>query len=351
MTTLHTPPETPTEVSTTKASWLTDLETSVTTGRGTMLVPRIVVVTLATAAVVAAGLVGDSTLRYSLIIGTVLAIAILGSNAVTGALGEINLGGSANMAFGAYAVTWALKQGWSLPLAVLFAVVIGFVLSAVLAIPTVRLHGVFTALTTFALAFAIPDLSMYLSQFTGGEMGTSVPMVTIGSTTLDTSSGTMLVLVAIVFLALAIVSSVLFSRAAGRTMLVVSEAAPAAHVFGLRVTAVKIAIWTWSGTLGAFAGVLYALTTGFLNTTMFTFFLAVTILVGGLIGGARSVTGALIGGLVVGTLPMHIQSVVPAAATGLVLGVIMLLALLTGRNGVAGMLEKITVRFLTRRSA
>jgi branched-chain amino acid transport system permease protein len=348
---LHTPPDVSAKAVDTKANRRADLATSVATGRGALLVPRIVTVTLAAAGVVAAGLLGDSTLRYSLIIGTVLAIAILGSNAVTGALGEINLGSSANMAFGAYSVTWALKEGWSLWSAVLFAVVFGFVSSAILAVPTVRLRGVFTALTTFALAFAIPDLSMFLSEYTGGEMGTAVPATTIAGTTLDTSSGTMLGLVVAVFLVVAIVSSLLFSGTTGRTMLTVSEASPAAHVFGLRVTAIKIAIWTWSGTLGALAGAFYALTAGFINTTMFTVFLAVSLLAGGLIGGSRSVTGALIGGLVVGTLPMHIQSVVPAAATGLVFGIILLLALLTGRNGLAGLLEKFTVRYLMRRSA
>ena len=328
-----------------------DLETSVKTGRGALLLPRIGIVTLMAVVVVIAGLTGDSTLRYSLIIGTVLAIAILGSNAVTGALGEINLGGSAYMAFGAYAITWALQRGWSLPVSLLFAVCFGCALGAILAVPTVRLAGVFTALTTFALAFAIPDLSIWLSDYTGGELGVAVPMVTVGDTVLDNSSPTMLIAVSIIFLALAILSTVLFAGSTGRIMLAVSESTAAAHVFGVRVTLVKIAIWTWAATLGALAGALYALTAGFLNTTVFTVFLAISLLVGGLIGGPRNVAGAWIGGLIVGTLPLHIQSVVPAAATGLVFGVILLLALLTGRGGLAGLLERTGLRLFARRTA
>ena len=327
------------------------LATSITTGRGSLLLPRIGLMLLLCAAIVVAGAAGNSMLRYSLTIGVISAVAVLGNNAVTGTLGEINLASGAYMAFGAYAMTWALGHGWSFLPSLGFALVVGVAVGALIAIPTVRLQGIFTALGTFALAFAIPDLIIALSSVTGGELGLAVPAAAIGGITLGGSTVPMLVLVCVVFAIVAIASLVVFSGSAGRVVLMVGEAAPAAHVFGIRATLTKVLVWTWASALGAIAGAMYALAVGFLNSSIFVSFLSITLLIGGLIGGTRNISGALIGGLVVGTLPLHMQSVIPAPATGLVFGAILLLALMTGRGGVGSALEKIGVKLFRRRSA
>ncbi|MGW6460983.1 branched-chain amino acid ABC transporter permease [Streptomyces sp. NPDC055078] len=321
---------------------------SLASGRGGLLPLRLGSLLVLAAVVVAAGSLGDATLRYSLTIGTVYAIAVLGNNAINGTLGEINLAAGAFMAIGAYTMAWGLNRGWSLIASLALVIATSVVIGALVAIPTVRLTGIFTALATFTLAFAIPDLAVWMSGVTGGEAGTAVPPVTLGGTLLDGSSQAMLLTVSVLFVVLAAVNLLLFCRGTGMTLLLVGEATPAAQVFGMHVRLVKVAVWTWATLLGALAGAAYGLTVGFLNPTVFVVFLSISLLVAGLVGGARSVTGAWLGGLLVGTLPQNIQSVVPASSTGIVFGAVLLLALLTGRSGIGGIIDRGLAAFSTR---
>jgi branched-chain amino acid transport system permease protein len=325
------------------------LRASAITGRGPLLPGRLALVAVLAVVLISVGVGGNSTLRYSLVIGTIFAIAILGNNAILATLGEINLAAGAFMAVGAYTAAYTLSKAWAL-LAVLGAVVVvSIVVGILIAIPTVRLAGLFTALATFALAYAVPDITIALSQITGGDAGTAVTPPVVAGTLIDGSSTTMLVAVAVLFVLLAAANLLLFGRRPGAALLAVGEAPHAATSFGLHSTLLKIAVWTWAALLGGIAGAAYALAVGFLNPTIFTVFLSVSLLAGALVGGARSVLGAWLGGLLVGALPSNIQSIVPASATGAVFGTVLLLALLAGSGGLGALLERQALRPLIRR--
>ena len=318
-------------------------------GRGRLLPIRVATTALVAAAVLLAGALNEPTVRYSLVIGTIYAIAVLGNNAINGLLGEINLAAGAYMATGAYVMAWMLNDGHGLLLSSLAVLAAGAVVGVLLAIPTVRLGGIFTALATFALAYAIPDLALYLREFTGGDAGTPVPPVMIGDTFLDGSSMTMLVVVSVVFLIAAALTLCVTGSRFGITLFLVGESSPAARVFGIRATLVKIGVWTWATILGAVAGALYGLTVGFLNPTIFVTFLSISLFVAGLIGGTRNVAGAWLGGLVVGTLPPNIQNFVPASASGVVFGLVLLAALLLGAGGLGGLVDRTVAMIAERR--
>lgn len=326
-----------------------DWTAALASGRGRVATLRALLLVLVAAAVLGIGAVQESTVRYSLVIGTIYAIAVLGNNAVNGALGEINLAAGAFMATGAYTMAWMLNHGHHVLVSFLAVLAFSAVAGAVLAVPVIRLGGIFTALATFALAYAVPDLALWMRDVTGGDSGVAVPSLTIGDTFVDGSSMTMLMIVSGVFLAAAGITLAVVRSRVGITLLVVGESTAAARVFGIRVTLVKIGVWTWASILGGVAGGFYALTVGYLNPTIFVVFLSISLFVGGLIGGTRNVAGAWIGGLVVGTLPTNIQNVVPASASGIVFGVILLLALLVGSGGLGGLLDRPAVR-LARRS-
>lgn len=328
------------------------LRSSATTGRGPLLPGRLALVVVVAIIVLAFGVGGTATLRYSLVIGTIYAITILGNNAVFATLGEINIGAGAFMAVGAYTAAWTMSKEWPLPAVFVAVIVVSLVIGMLIAIPTVRLAGLFTALATFAMAYAIPDLVIALSPITGGDAGIAVTPPIVGDTLVDGSSTVMLIAVVALFVALAAASLLLFDRAPGAKLLAVGEAPHAATSFGLRSTRLKIAVWAWAALLGGIAGCAYAIAVGFLNPTIFTVFLSVSLLAGALVGGARSALGAWIGGLLVGALPSNIQSIVPASATGAVFGTVLLLALLAGSGGLGALLERLALRpFLKRGGA
>lgn len=327
---------------------------AIATGRGGLLNARIGAVTVLAAVVLVWGGGASSATLYGLIIATIYAIAILGNNAITATLGEINLGTGAFLAVGAYGTAYAVAKGVPLEVAILASMIGAAVLGAILAVPTVRLTGVFTALVTFALAFAVPDLVVQLKTFTGGQIGRSAP---VGHTIFGVQAGKAtfdwLLVVMVAFWALAVVSLLLFHGRIGRSLLTIGEGGAAAPSFGTRKRFWEVAVWTWAAALGALAGAAYGLTVGYISPGLFPVTLSIILLVGGLVGGSRSAIGAWIGGAFVGLLPQEIQSVVPTEATSLMFGVVLYLTLLTGGVGVGGLIERAFVRVegTVRRSA
>lgn len=315
--------------------------TSVESGRGSFLWVRLVLVALACCTVVAVGSGADPTLRYGLIIGVIYAIAILGGNAITGLLGEISLAQGAFMAVGAYLCVVSLDHGWPLWQALLASVLGTAGIGAVLAVPTTRLEGIFTALVTFALAFAVPDLIIQFRDLTGGHTGLPVPFGTsLFGLAAGGSERSWLTLVVLLFGASAVGTLLIIHGRSGRILITIGEGGPAAECFGVRSRVWEVAVWAWASALAALAGACFALTIGYLTPEVFPVMLSIMLLVGTVVGGSRSALGALIGGILIGTVPPQLQSVIPAEATGILFGAMLLLALLAGRGGVNSFAEK-----------
>jgi branched-chain amino acid transport system permease protein len=212
----------------------------------------------------------------------------------------------------------------------------------------VRLTGVFTALVTFALAFAVPDLITELSSVTGGQNGTS-PNLSGRILGFDPNQpGDLLTLTAVIFLVLAAAVLLVFHGRIGRTVLAVGEARRAAESYGVPRSVWAIGVWTVSALLAGVSGAMLAILVGFVTPSVFPVLLSITLLVGSFAGGVRSPAGALLGGLLVGTVPPQIQSVIPASATSLALGIVLLVVLVTGGGGLGGALEKVGVALFMR---
>lgn len=333
------------EVRRRRKQWsLENLRTSVATGRGRLYLPRHVTLLLTAGLVVVVGLAGGADLRYSLILSTVYAVAILGNNAVHAALGELSLGSGMFIAFGAYVTANGFNNGWSIGLTFGVAVFGSMLVGAIFALPMMRLNGIATALVTFALAFSTTDLTMYLSEFTGGDAGMYLPAdIGMGSLIFSGSSTGMLILAAVVMVIAGVVHLALLHFRPGRLAINVGEAEPSAAVFAVPVRLAKLAIWAWAAALAGAAGFLYSLTVGYVTSTQWTINLSIFVLVGGLIGGTRSAAGAWIGGLLVAGVPLWLQGVIPVSANSIAFGVILLAALLVGGKGLSEFGERALV--------
>src|SRR6516164_1192817 len=96
---------------------------------------------------------------FQLTMVVVYAIAILGLAILTGFNGQISLGHGAFYAIGAYVTAILTYQYnvpyWAtLPVSAIVCAVVGFLIG----LPALRLGGLYLALTTFALAVAVPQL-------------------------------------------------------------------------------------------------------------------------------------------------------------------------------------------------
>ena len=111
---------------------------------------------------------------FQLTMVVVYAIAILGLAILTGFNGQISLGHGAFYAIGAYVTAVLMYQYevpyWAtLPVSAIVCAVVGFLIG----LPALRLGGLYLALTTFALAVAVPQLLKHdaLEPWTGGVQG------------------------------------------------------------------------------------------------------------------------------------------------------------------------------------
>src|SRR3978361_70739 len=111
---------------------------------------------------------------FQLTMVVVYAIAILGLSLLTGFNGQISLGHGAFYAIGAYTTailmsSWDVPYWATLPVSAVVCASVGFLLG----LPALRLGGLYLALTTFALAVAIPQILKYkaIEDWTGGAQG------------------------------------------------------------------------------------------------------------------------------------------------------------------------------------
>ncbi len=101
-------------------------------------------------------------------------IAIVGLDVLLGNTGQVSLGHGGFMAIGAYTTAvlvahHGIRDLATIPVAAAVAGAVGFAV----ALPPLRLPGVYLALTTFGVAVAIPSLAEKFDGVTGGEAGIS----------------------------------------------------------------------------------------------------------------------------------------------------------------------------------
>jgi branched-chain amino acid transport system permease protein len=280
-------------------------------------------------------------LAYALI----FAIAILGLNVLTGFSGQISLGHGAFMAIGAFTTAigihrFGLPYLATLPLAALVCGGLGFAIGRAGA----HLEGVYLALATFALGVAIPEVLKKETDLTGGVKGISLPPVTSLIAALTDDQFFYLLCLAGAAALFWLAANILGSRT-GRAWRSVRDGDLAAAAFGVNVASYKTLAFMLSAAYAGFAGALYGLATAFVSADTFPFQLSIALLVGGILGGIGTISGALIGGLLIEFLPIYAQQLLlpiskqlANAAPGAVQGILLFLVMLFARDGVAALI-------------
>jgi branched-chain amino acid transport system permease protein len=321
--------------------------------RRRQLVGRVAVLLLALAVLPPlAELGGGSYVGYAYTLGTAFAISVLGNNLIVGYLGEANLAGGAFLALGAYIGGIGFAHGVGVLPAAAIAIVAGAVVGVLLAVPAARVRGHQLALATLGLAWATPDLINYAESWTGGTQGLTLsPAATIAGVPPGGGGIVEGYVISAVFVVCALVALMALYGRFGRLLVTHSEAGPAAKSFGVRTWTIAALAWGGCGALGALSGVFYGHAVGFLSPDEFNFQVSLFLFVGSMVGGARSVPGAWVGGLLAGALPQLLSNV-PGGASILVFGVfgaVLALVVIFARRGVYPSVERVLLRGYRRR--
>jgi branched-chain amino acid transport system permease protein len=282
---------------------------------------------------------------FQLTMVLIYAIALLGLNILTGYNGQISLGHGAFYAIGAY-VTAILMDHYDvpywacIPLAGAACLVAGFLFG----LPALRLEGVYLALATFALGVALPQLLKYkhLEPWTGGVQGISLikpdpPIASLLGLKLNADRWLYLFTLAVTVLMFVLAWNLLRGRV-GRALIAIRDHPIAAATMGIDSSLYKSLAFGVSALFTGVAGSLGAVAIAFVAPDSFTIFLSISFLVGMVVGGLASITGAIWGALFIQFVP-NLADQVSKAAPWAIYGALMILFMYVMPTGIAGALR------------
>jgi branched-chain amino acid transport system permease protein len=283
----------------------------------------------------------------------VYAIVLLGLNMLTGYNGQISLGHGAFYAIGAYVAAILMDRfGWpywaTLPVAGIVCFISGFLFG----LPALRLRGHYLALATFALAVAMPQLLKYkhIEQWTGGVQGIVIikPDPPFG---LKVTPDQWLYLFTLAILAVMFVMGWNLLRGrVGRAMVAIRDHPIAAEAMGVNSALFKTLTFGVSALYAGVAGALGAIVVQFVAPDSFTAGLSINFLVGIVIGGIASISGAFYGALFIQFVPNFADNISKAAPWA-IYGVFLLVFVYAMPTGVAGFVRMIVGRLARRFAA
>ncbi len=251
--------------------------------------------------------------------GFVLAIGAIGLNLVTGYAGQVSLGHAFFVGVGAYtaAVVSGDPNGRHLgfgitfaPLWILIAGAVAAIFGAAVAPLATRLRGLYLAVVTLGLVFIG---EYFFGEWTGLSGGTNVgrdaaePYLFGNDLASNGASYTeeqklywFFLVVLIVF---AVLARNLVRSRIGRAFAAVRDRDIAAGVMGVNLTKYKLVAFTTSSFYAGVAGSLLFVANGHFSPEQFNLLMSVQFIAMVLIGGAATISGAIMGALLIAMLP------------------------------------------------
>ena len=318
---------------------------------------------LGLASLVAAGVIALSVthgeMRLALTASLIGAVVCLSIVVLTGFLGQLSLAQMALAGVAGFTLS-KVQTGLGLPFPVdaVVAVLAAAIAGLMIGVPALRVRGSVLAVATLAGGVAVQALIFQDPRLTGGLAGTAVKRPSIAGLSLGPGSGGGYPRLAFSLCVLAIlclcVTSVVWLRSAelGRRMLAVRSNERAAAAVGVDVTTTKLIGFALSAVLAGLAGVLIGWQQGQLSFGSFEVFVSLAYVAVTYVGGIGRVTGALLGGALIGN-GIVFTALDSAAGLGsyqlFVSGLAVVVATVLLPDGLAAGVPRIATRLAARR--
>lgn len=245
--------------------------------------------------------------KYVIVVSLIYSVASLGINFYSGYQGDTSLGHAVFFGTGAYATAYLTTQFSGIGFWI--SLLIGMLLSAVLSLPVAwagsRVKGSFMVVITYGYCEIFRYLAIN-SNVLGGTAGMAgVPSPKIFGVKLtkipwlpSNKDGFILILLAIVGFLAFFTYRIVNSRV-GYALAAVREDEIAAYAMGVNVKAYKRLAIITSAVITSVAGSFYAGFTNVADPSLFGATLSITIFTMLVIGGRRSISGAILGAFIV----------------------------------------------------
>jgi branched-chain amino acid transport system permease protein len=229
-----------------------------------------------------------------------------------------------------------------------------FVVGFVFGLPALRLEGLYLALATFALALTTPQLLKYklFESWTGGVQGIVIAKPDAPFGLPLNPDQWLYYLTFVIMLAMFALAWNLLRGRIGRAMVAIRDQPIAAGTMGINTSLYKSLTFGVSALYTGLAGALSAIVVQFVAPDSFNVFLSITLLVGVVVGGLASLSGAIYGAFFVQFIP-NVAEEISKAAPWAIYGVFLIGCMYVMPTGIAGFLRMVWHRAqqrLSRRS-
>ncbi|MER2606149.1 MAG: branched-chain amino acid ABC transporter permease [Siculibacillus sp.] len=313
-----------------------------------------IAVMLAFAVVVIPLVANDFVLTSIMIPGLVFTLAAIGLNVLTGYAGQISLGTGAFMGVGAYAafkltsvfpevnlIVWILVSG-------VFSAAVGVVFG----LPSLRIKGLYLAVTTLAAQFFLDWCFVrvgWLTDYSSSGAIEAVRRSFLGIAISGPEAAPLtryFVVLGLVVLMTWIVSNLVHGRI-GRTWMMVRDMDIAAELMGVRLLPAKLLAFAVSSYLAGVAGAMMVFFwLGAAEPSAFSINLSFQILFMVIIGGLGSLLGSWFGAAFIWALPvvikfapslvgLEIQSATVEHVNSMIVGALIIFFLIVEPHGLA----------------
>lgn len=247
-------------------------------------------------------LIAADSARLPLVNAMFFGIVCLSLVPLTGYAGQISLAQMSFVGIGAIAMSKVGADG-ATPAGVIVALVVCAVVGALVALPALRLTGIYLALAT--AAFSLLMTKMVFNQVKLVEGGTvRVPALDLGVFA-PANNQQQAVMLAVVFAGLALGIVWLRRGPWGRRLIAMKDSPVACATLGLDLTRTKIGVFALSASIAGLAG---ALANRSMPATDYELLNSMSVTTLAVVGGIGAIGGAAIGGVLLGT----VQSLIPA---------------------------------------
>lgn len=277
---------------------------------------------------------------------------------LTGYAGQISLGHAGLLAAGAFTTGILAREihapFWiTLPASAMTGIVLGFIFG----LPSLRLRGLYLAISTLALHFIVIYLGGEYETKRGFSTGIVIDPPSLAGVQLSDGRAWYFVLLAAAALSLMVCINLLRSRS-GRAWRAIHARETVAEALGISIAGYKLLAFVISSSMTSVAGCLFAYYRGFVSVEAFDLFLAIQYVAMMIIGGMGSLLGALLGAAFVTLFPYAIEALlgllpnVQALAADIfavnyaAFGVVMILFLVLEPLGLVGIWHRLQNYFL-----
>jgi branched-chain amino acid transport system permease protein len=277
-------------------------------------------------------------LVYQFSVALTYAIALIGLNLLMGFNGQISVAQGVFFAVGAYTTAiFMTRYGMNYLVTLPIAVVTSSLLGLIVGIPALRWQGLPLAFITFGLAVLVPPLALKLESITRGATGISL-IKPVAPAWFPGNQDTFIYFLCLAGVALCVLIAWRLTRGdTGRSLRAVRDNGLIAESLGVNLTKVRLAAFTTCSGLAGFGGGLFAIVNAYVSPESFQMTKSFDFLVGSIVGGITSISGAFIGALFIVFLPDW-SADMNIALSGLIYGGVLVVMMLVARDGVVGLL-------------